>query len=54
MGLISYYLGYRHATKRPRESVADSLGAFDTDAECAECGHPDIRHDDHGCCPSYE
>lgn len=51
MGLLSFYLGYRHAKarQRRRRQVED-----DEDNEiCDNCGRERHRHSDSGACPSY-
>lgn len=54
MGLLSYYLGYRHAKKKAvRRAAREAWVNGIDDSECEVCGHPESRHDDAGRCPTY-
>jgi len=51
MGLFSYYLGYRRATKKARAAH----DAYEDDYEeiCDNCGNAARQHSDEGECPTY-
>jgi rubrerythrin len=51
MGLFSYYLGYKRATKKAR-AARDS---YEEDSEeiCDNCGYAARQHSDAGECPTY-
>ena len=46
MGLLTFYLGYRHAKKKAARKQVDD------DPTCPICGYLASQHDDQGNCPS--
>jgi hypothetical protein len=51
MGLFSYYLGYKRATKKDR--VARDSYEDDAEKICDNCGYAARQHSDEGDCPTY-
>ena len=51
MGLLTFYLGYRHAKARQRQRQRSE----DSDDQeiCDNCGWERHRHSDDGDCPTY-
>jgi rubrerythrin len=51
VGLFSYYLGYKRATKKARAAQ----DAYEEELEdlCNNCGYAARQHSDAGDCPTY-